>query len=141
MAKAKKGDTVRIHYKGTLDDGTEFDNSDGRDPLEFELGSGMVIEGFDKAITGMKLAESKTFTIPTEEAYGRHDDEKVHVLGFEDFPGYTPSVGDQVEVRDTDDKSVIGIVTEITEDNLTIDANHPLAGQDLTFKVQLMEIL
>ena len=141
MAKAKKGDTVRIHYKGTLDDGTEFDNSEGRDPLEFELGSGMVIEGFDKAVMGMKPDESKKFTIPTEEAYGLHNDEKVHVLSFEDFPGYFPKVGEQVEVRDTDDTKVIGTVVEVTEMNITIDANHPLAGQDLTFEVQLVEIV
>ena len=141
MAKVKKGDTVRVHYKGTLDDGTEFDNSDGRDPLEFEVGIGVVIEGFDKAVLGMEPDESKTFTIPSEEAYGLHDEEKVHVLSFNDFPGYFPKVGEQVEVRDTDNKKVIGTVVEVTEMSLTVDANHPLAGQDLTFEVQLVEIV
>ena len=142
MAKAKNGDTVKVHYKGTLDDGTEFDNSDGREPLEFVLGIGQVISGFDKAVDGMKIDQTKKFTIPTEEAYGRYDDDKVCHLSFDKMPeDFKPKIGERVEVSDTEGKIITGTVTEILESSIVVDDNHPLASQDLTFKVTLVEIL
>ncbi|MBU1023312.1 FKBP-type peptidyl-prolyl cis-trans isomerase [bacterium] len=142
MAKAKNGDTVRVHYKGTLDDGTEFDNSDGREPLEFILGIGQVISGFDKAVEGMEIDESKRFTIPCEEAYGQYNDGKVFQLNFDTMPeDFEPEIGERVQANDTEGKVITGTVIEIQESSIIVDDNHPLAGQDLTLAVKLIDIL
>lgn len=135
------GNTVRVHYKGTLSDYTEFDSSEGGDPLEFSVGAGQVIVGFDAAVTGMEVGETKTVTIPALEAYGVHDPENVLVVGSDQIPpGADLSVGDPLEVG-IEGGTVMVRVTELTDDSVTLDANHPLAGEDLTFELKLAEIV
>lgn len=141
MAQAKQGDTVRVHYTGTLDDGTVFDSSREREPLEFNLGTGQVIPGFDQALTGMKPGESKKVTIPADQAYGPYRDELVLVVDRAEFPAeIAPTLGDQFELSQ-DGQSFVVNVTDVNDDSVTLDANHPLAGEDLTFELQLVEII
>ena len=138
---AKDGDTVKVHYKGTLDDGSVFDTSRGGEPLEFILGGGNVIVGFDKAVNGMQVGEIKTVTIPAEEAYGPHYDEMVLVIERDQLPeGLVPNIGQQLEMSQPDGRTVIVVVTDVSEASITVDANHPMAGKDLTFEIELVEI-
>ena len=140
MQGAKTGDMVRVHYRGTLDDGSVFDSSEGRDPLEFTLGSGQVIPGFDVAVTGMSVGDERTVTIPAAEAYGTHRDDLVLVVGRETLPPDMPvEIGDRLQL-DQGGHSFTVIVTDLTDNEITLDANHPLAGRDLTFALQLVEI-
>jgi peptidylprolyl isomerase len=139
---AQSGHTVRVHYTGTLSDHTVFDSSEGREPLEFALGAGQVIAGFDAAVTGMAVGDSKTVTIPAAEAYGAHDAENVIVVGREQIPpGAELSLGDQLEVGVQGGGRVMVRVTEMTDETVTLDGNHPLAGEDLTFALTLDEIV
>lgn len=141
MAEAKNGDTVRIHYTGTLEDGSVFDSSDGQEPLEFTLGSGEVIPGFEAAIQGMEPGQKKEVTIPSGDAYGAHNSEWVLVIGREDFPDHIePEVGQQLQLSQRGQSFVV-TVTGVTEASVTLDANHPLAGKDLTFELELVEIV
>lgn len=141
MAVAKKGDTVKVHYTGTLDDGTTFDTSTNRDPLQFTIGSGQVIPGFEQAVIGMNAGESKTVNIPSDEAYGQYYAELVMAVDKNQLPDdLNPEVGQQLEVRRTDGKTIIVTVTEISASQVTLDANHPLAGKDLTFNILLVNI-
>lgn len=141
MAQAQNGDTVKIHYTGTLDDGTVFDTSNGRDPLEFTLGEGQVIPGFEEAVLGMEVKEEKTFTIDCKQAYGPYNQEMVINVQRNQFPpDITPEVGQQLQLKQPQGQVVLVTVTNLTEDTVTMDANHPLAGKDLTFNVQLVEI-
>jgi len=138
---ASDGDTVRVHYTGTLEDGTTFDTSVGREPLEFTLGEGKMIPGFEKAIYGLKVGKSKTVTIPTEEAYGPHRDDLVIVVEREQLPANLhPKVDQQLQMQQTDGRTAVVIVTDVSETTITVDANHPLAGKDLTFEIELVEI-
>ncbi len=138
---AKDGDTVKVHYKGTLEDGTEFDTSRGRQPLEFTLGAGNVILGFDKAVNGMRVGEIKTVTIPEEEAYGPRNDELVIIVGRDELPeNMEPSIGQQLQVTQPDGGTAIVVVTGVSEDSITVDGNHPMAGKDLTFELELVGI-
>ena len=138
---AKDGDAVKVHYTGTLGDGTTFDTSVGSDPLEFTLGEGRMIPGFEQAVYGLKVGQSKTVTIPVEEAYGPHDDELVLVIGREQLPaGVNPEVGQGLQMQTTDGRTVTVPVIEVSEETITVDANHPLAGKDLTFEIELVEI-
>jgi len=140
MAQAKSGDTVRVHYTGTLADGEVFDSSEGNDPLEFTLGEGAVIQGFDDAVTGMEVGEEKTVTIPADEAYGERRDELLLPVPHDQFPpDLTPEVGQQLQMAQ-DESVFVVTVREVGEDRVILDANHPLAGQDLTFKLHLVEI-
>ena len=140
-AIASDGDTVRVHYTGTLEDGTTFDTSVEREPLEFTLGTDRMIPGFEKAVSGLKVGESKTVTIPAEEAYGPYRDDLVIVVEREELPAdLEPEVGQQLQMYQTDGSTVVVIVTEVSETTITIDANHPLAGKDLTFEIKLVEI-
>jgi len=142
MTQAKSGDTVRIHYTGTLDDGTEFDSSAGRDPLEFALGGGQVIPGFDSAVDGMALGESKSVTIPPDEAYGQRHEQLVQQVPRTTLPeDMEPAVGMQLQSKSPDGQVMNLVVTEIVDDSITVDANHPLAGQTLTFAIELVEIV
>ncbi len=142
MAKAKNGDTVKVHYTGKLDDGTEFDTSAGREPLEFTLGSRQVIEGFEKGVIGMEVNETKTFTIPSEEAYGPYHKELALEVPVDQFPPtIKPEVGQQLQLTQPNGQPINVTVTEVTESMVTLDANHPLAGKDLTFDIQLVEIV
>ncbi|RMF60205.1 MAG: peptidylprolyl isomerase [Calditrichaeota bacterium] len=142
MIQAKEGDTVRVHYTGKLSDGTIFDSSVDREPFQFELGSGQVIRGFDEALLGMSPGETKSTSIPADEAYGPYRDDMVMVIKREQLPEHIePEVGLQLESVQPNGQSVVLTVTEVTDSSVTLDANHPLAGQDLTFEIELIEIL
>ncbi len=141
MSQAKSGDTVKIHYTGTLEDGTEFDSSAGREPLEFALGGGQVIPGFDSAVDGMAIGDSKTVTIPPGEAYGERHDQLVQEVPKTALPeDMKPEVGVQLQSQSPDGQVMNLIVTEVAEETITVDGNHPLAGQALTFAIELVEI-
>ncbi len=141
MEQAKKGDTVKVHYTGTLEDGTVFDSSKGQEPLEFKMGGGQIIPGFEQAVEGMTPGESKTVKIPAQDAYGAHNDEMIFEIGRQEFPtDVEPEVGQQFRVHQADGTPLVVTVTDLDEENITLDANHPLAGQDLTFDIQLVEI-
>ena len=141
MSQAKSGDTVKIHYTGTLEDGTEFDSSAGREPLEFALGGGQVIPGFDSAVDGMAVGDSKTVTIPPGEAYGERHDQLVQAVPKTELPeDMKPEVGMQLQSQSPDGQVMNLMVTEVAEEKVTVDGNHPLAGQALTFAIELVEI-
>jgi len=138
---AAQGDTVRLHYPGRLDDGTVFDTSEGREPLEFTLGSGQVIPGFEKAVEGMEAGEEKTFTIPADEAYGPHQEDLVLKVPREHLPeGLEPQVGQMLQMQTADGQVFQVKVMEVAEDHMVLDANHPLAGQDLTFDIEVVDV-
>jgi len=142
IVQAKSGDTVRVHYTLKLDDGTIFDSSSGGDPMQFTIGEGQLIPGFEQAVIGMKLGEEKTVKIPSAEAYGPYRDELVKVIDRTEFPAdIEPQVGQQLELELEDGRQVLVLVTEISESGVTLDANHPLAGKDLTFDIQLVDII
>ncbi len=139
MSKATQGNTVRVHYKGTLDDGTVFDSSEGIDPIEFTLGEGIVIPGFEDAVVGMHPGETKTIKIPSDEAYGGHREDLVVKVPKAALPEGV-SVGTRLEAGDPGATFEVTVV-EIGDETATLDANHPLAGQDLTFDLTLVEIV
>lgn len=142
MKQAQAGDTVRIHYSGTLNDGTQFDTSEGSDPLEFALGSGTVIAGFDKAVEGMAVGESKSVKIPPEEAYGPRHDQLVQEVPKSALPDdIAPAVGMQLQGKSADGQVMNLVVTGVGDEEITVDANHPLAGEELTFDIELVEIV
>ena len=142
MTQAKSGDTVRIHYTGTLDDGTQFDSSAGRVPLEFALGAGQVIPGFDNAVDGMAVGEKKTVTLPAQEAYGEHHEQLVQEVSRSALPGeIEPAVGMQLQSQSPEGQVMMLVITDVGEESITVDANHPLAGQALTFAIELVEIV
>ncbi len=138
MSQVKDGDTVKVHYTGTLEDGTVFDSSEGRDPLEFTLGQGQLIAGFEKTVLGMTAGESRTVKIPAEEAYGPYRDEMVLAVSRSQFPpDMSPEPGLQLQVGENEGEGMLVTITEITDEEVTLDANHPLAGKDLSFTIQL----
>ena len=140
-AQAENGDTVQVNYTGKLADGTVFDSSVGREPLEFTLGAGQMIPGFEKAVLGMKVGEKKTVTIPVDEAYGPRRDDMIMEVPREKLPSdLTPEVGQQLQVTRQDGGISIVTITKVTDNTVTIDANHPLAGKDLTFEIELLKI-
>lgn len=165
MAQAQQGDTVRVHYTGTLNDGSIFDSSEAAEqdscgcdcsssggcgtgsdcdcePLEFTIGAGNVIPGFEKAVLGLNVGDSITVTIPADEAYGPRHDQMVAVVERSELSGeIDPIEGQQLEVVLQDGSSMPVLITEVTETSVTLDANHPLAGQDLTFAIKLVEIV
>ena len=142
MTQAKYGNTVKVHYTGKLDDGTVFDSSIDRDPLQFTLGDGQMIPGFEQAIDGMSLNESKTVTIPMDQAYGPHREERVNEIERNQFPeNMQLEIGQQLQIRQDDGQPFLVSVTDVSESSVTLDANHPLAGKDLTFDIQLVEII
>ncbi|MBE9520224.1 MAG: peptidylprolyl isomerase [Proteobacteria bacterium] len=141
MTQAKNGDTVKIHYTGKMTDGTVFDTSSNKDPLQFTLGSGQVIPGFDEAVTGMAAGEMKTAEIPCDKAYGQRDDNLIIVVDKKDVPvELKPEVGQRLEVGSQSGELLAVTVIEVGEENITLDANPPLAGEDLTFEIELLEI-
>ncbi len=141
MSQAKAGDTVKVHYTGTLNDGTQFDSSEGREPLEFTLGTGTVIEGFDEAVTGMAVGDRKTVTIPSTEAYGEHNPDMVHAIPRDAIPDDIElEVGLVLNAQGPDGQVLSFTVAEFDADTVTADGNHPLAGQDLTFALELVSI-
>ena len=141
MSQAKQGDTVKVHYTGKLDDGTVFDSSIDREPLEFTIGSGSIIPGFEQAVIGMIPGESKTAVIPTDNAYGPYQEAMVLTIDRQQMPlEIEPEVGQQLQLQHPTGDVIPVIITEISQGTVTLDANHPLAGEDLTFDIQLMEI-
>lgn len=141
MAAAKKGDNVKIHYKGTLQDGTVFDSSEGREPLGFTLGSGQVIPGFDEAVMGMSEGEAKNVTIPVDKAYGPRNDELVMPVPLSQVPAdLKPEVGQQLQMGGPDGQPVMVKIIDITDEHIMLDANPPLAGEDLIFDLELVAI-
>ncbi len=141
MSQAKAGDTVEIHYTGTLDDGTQFDTSADRDPLEFELGRGHVIPGIEKAVKGMSIGDSKTVRIEPDDAYGPRHDQLVQVVARSDFPDeLSLHEGAALKAKSPDGKVTQFTVTAVTDETVTVDANHPLAGRALNFAIELVNI-
>ena len=162
MSQAQHGQTVRVHYTGTLQDGSIFDSSEaaeescgcdcssgcgsesdcGSEPLEVTIGSGMVIPGFEKAVIGLGLGESVTINIPCEEAYGPRQEEMIAVIDRVDIQGdVDPIPGQHLEVMLQDGSSMPVLISEVTDETVTIDGNHPLAGEELTFTIRLVEIV
>jgi peptidylprolyl isomerase len=140
MAHAQPGHTVRVHYTGTLQDGSEFDSSRGREPLEFTLGEGLVVPGFERAVTGMQVGESKTVTIAAGDAYGPRRDELLLQVPREQIPPHiTPEVGHRYQVG-AGDRAVPVVVVEVADAYVVLDGNHPLAGEDLTFALELVDV-
>lgn len=141
MEAAKKGDRVKVHYTGKLQDGTVFDSSVDREPLEFTLGDGNMIKGFDTAVLGMQKGDTVTAEIPSAEAYGeKKEDMFVEVPKAEVPENIKPEVGQQLQVQQANGQSMPVVVADVTEDKIVLDANHPLAGKDLTFEIKLVEI-
>jgi peptidylprolyl isomerase len=142
MTQAKSGDKVRIHYTGKLSDGTTFDSSDGGDPLEFELGAGSIIPGLEQGIIGMAVGDSNTVNIPATDAYGPHHAEAVQTVERSEIPDHVElAVGGQLQAQAPNGQQLMLTVVELTDVSVTLDANHPLAGKDLTFNVELVEIV
>ncbi len=142
MAGAKDGDTVKVHYQGTLEDGTVFDSSKDREPLEFTLGGGNIIAGFEEIVTGMETGETKLERIPAEKAYGQRRDDMVMEVDRQQVPNEIDlQLGQQLQVRQESGQAVPVTVTELSENTVTLDANHPLAGKDLMFEIELIEIV
>jgi peptidylprolyl isomerase len=142
MTQAKNGDTVKVHYTGKLPDDTVFDSSANHDPLEFTIGSGQIIPGFEQAVVGMQPGESRTATVPADQAYGPHQDDLLIAVDRSQFPAnVTPEVGQQVQIHQADGQAAVATVADVSRTEVTLDANHPLAGQDLTFNIELVEII
>jgi peptidylprolyl isomerase len=135
----ENGDTVGVYYRGTLDDGTEFDSNVGGDPLQFPVGEGKVIEGFDKAVLGMAVGDRKTVTIPADEAYGPYREDQVLEIDREQFPPAI-EVGQDVPVTNQQGQMLVARIVEITDTTVKVHLNHPLAGEDLTFEIELAEL-
>lgn len=141
MAKAEQGDTVKVHYTGTLSDGTEFDSSRDRDPLEFTVGANEVLPDFEIAVVDMDEGESKTITITAENAYGPYRDDMKLTIPREQIPkGLEVEIGNQYHIPQQNGHSVVVTVTNIEGDEVTLDANHPLAGEDLTFDIEVVAV-
>ena len=142
MQQVKKGDKVKVHYHGRLGNGETFDKSEGREPLEFEVGGGMVIPGFDNGVTGMAVGDKKTINIPFDEAYGPRNPDMIIEMPKERFPkDMEIEVGMPLAMSDGQGQQFQVVITEIKDDAVILDANHPLAGHDLTFDLELVEII
>ncbi len=141
MSIVKKGDKVKVHYTGKLTDGTVFDSSLERDPIEFEVGAGQMIAGFDKAVDGMKIGDKKTADIASAEAYGDKRDDMMVPVPLDKLPEeIKPELGMQLSMQQPDGQALPVVIAEVNDDHIVLDANHPLAGKDLTFEIELVEI-
>lgn len=141
MAKAQKGSKVTLHYTGKLTDGTVFDSSEGREPLEFTIGERQVIPGFEAAVNGMEAGESKTVTIECDQAYGRRTEDRIMTVALKDLElDFNPKQGDQLTLQREDGQQLMVTVTDINESEMTLDANHPLADHDLVFEINLVTV-
>ena len=142
MAKAKLGDTVKVHYVGKLDDGTIFDTTIAREPIEFTIGGHQVIPGFEQGVIGMQPGESITIHVPARQAFGSYREELVAMVHPDDLPkGVEPHEGQQLEIPKREGGGFVVNVVDVSEDAITLDANHPLAGKNLIFDIRLVEIL
>ena len=141
MMRAKDGDTVRVQYTGRLDDGSVFDSSVERESLQFTIGQGQVLHGVEQAVIGMRPQESKTVLVPAAEAYGPHRDEMTTEVQRSQFPDSVKlKVGQRLQIKQKNGQSIAVSVLGLSDSTVTLDANHPLAGKDLTFDLQLVEI-
>ncbi|TAG30043.1 MAG: peptidylprolyl isomerase [Sphingobacteriia bacterium] len=141
MQVAKKGDKIKVHYHGKLTNGNTFDSSEGREPLDFEIGGGMVIAGFDEGVTGMTIGEKKTVHIPADQAYGPKQEEMIMEFPKTQFPAdMVPEIGMQLNMSNGSGQNFPVVIVEIKEEVVVLDANHPLAGEDLIFDLELVAI-
>ena len=141
MQQVQSGDTVKVHYEGKLQSGELFDSSEGRDPLEFTVGTGQVIKGFDDALIDMKVGDKKTVNIPVENAYGERSQEALISVPRTEFPDdLNPEVGQELQMSDDQGHVFPVVVAEVADDHVVLDANHPLAGEELTFNITLLDI-
>jgi len=141
MKKAKNGDTVKVHYTGRLDDGTIFDSSEGKNPLEFTIGEGLLMQAFEDGVIGLIEGESTKIQVPAQEAYGLRHDKLIAKIPFEALPeGLTPEVGMRLQMRTPEDQNIVLRIVEVSQNDITVDANHELADEDLNFEIELMEI-
>lgn len=137
----KKGNTVKVHYTGTLEDGSVFDSSEGGEPLQFEVGAGQLIKGFDEAVIGMQTGEEKTIKLPPEQAYGTHEPELTKKIPRASLPqDRAPEVGMILGLSTPDGQQIPARIIEVTQADITIDLNHPLAGKTLNFKIKVVEV-
>ncbi|MEM3126998.1 MAG: peptidylprolyl isomerase [Candidatus Woesearchaeota archaeon] len=137
----KNGDKIKVHYTGTLDDGTQFDTSEGREPLEFEVGSGQLIQGFDTAVVGMKVGDEKNIKLKPEQAYGQPNPELLQKLPFTKRPDFDPKPGQVLTLQDPMGRVIRAFIKEVGEDSITVDLNHPLAGKSLNFRIKVVDIV
>ena len=141
MTQVKQGDTIKVHYSGKLSDGTVFDSSVEGEPLEFTVGEGQIIPGFEEAVTGMSEGEKTTALVPADQAYGPHHEEGVIDVPRDRIPAeITPEVGQQLQMQSKDGQPVPVRVVEVAEETIKVDANHPLAGKDLTFDIEVVSV-
>ncbi len=141
MSEVKNGDKIKVHYHGRLEDGTTFDSSEGREPLEFEVGSGQVIPGFDNGVLGMTPGQKKTITIPVEEAYGPVQEDMYMEFPRERFPAdMVPEVGMSLNMSNGSGQTMPVVIAEVQDEVVILDANHPLAGEVLIFDLELVSI-
>ncbi len=141
MQQAQDGDKVKVHYHGRLRTGETFDSSEGRDPLEFTVGAGQMIKGFDEGVKGMQVGDKKTVEIGAEEAYGERENDNLIEFPKDQFPpGMNPEVGMQLMLSNDKGQQFPVVVAEVKEDSVLLDANHPLAGQDLIFDIEMVDI-
>jgi len=142
LSQVKEGDKVKVHYTGTLNDGSVFDSSREREPLEFEIGSGSIIPGFEKAVLELTPGNSTTVEIPSTEAYGEVREDMIISVEREKLPAdIDPEVGMQLQLQQPEGGAMPVVISDVTESHVTIDANHPLAGRDLKFDIELVEIV
>ena len=142
MAGAKRGDTVRVHFTGRLEDGTVFDTSAERGPYEFTIGESRIVPGFSHAVIGMKPGESKTVEIPAKKAYGLHRKEMIAVIERNKLEAHlNPEIGQRLRIDQADGQKIPATVIKVSASSVTLDANHPLAGKNLTFDIELLEIV
>lgn len=142
MSTAKDGDTVLVHYRGELNDGSVFDQSKEDDPLQFTIGSGMLIPDFEAAVPGMNIGDSKSIDIKAADAYGLHREDLVIAVERAQFPSHIePEVGQQLQLTQPDGHPLMVRISDVSDESVTLDANHPLAGEDLKFEIKLVEII
>ena len=141
MSKVKNGDVVKVHYTGKLKDGSVFDSSHGREPLQFTVGAGQMIKGFDKGVVGMEQGEKKTLEIPCDQAYGPHRDEMIAKVARNDVPDtINPEKGMVLQMQHPEGFPITVTVAEVDDEYIVLDGNPPLAGEDLVFEVEMVEI-
>lgn len=142
MSEAKQGDTVRVHYTGKLKDGTVFDTTTNRHPMQFTIGDGQIIPGFEQAVVGMRPGQSKTVQVPTDKAYGPHREDMVVTVDHDRFPeSLEPEVGQTLEITGSDGLKAVATVADVSKETVMLDINHPLAGEELVFDIQLIEVV